>query len=98
MVVGLCELTNAGSFGGCLIQNIFGGDFLLGSLFLLFGIIVLMVRFGLPFETIYPVAIATTFLLWIVSGSTIMLGFFILTLVVAGGLLAYALFNYFRSW
>lgn len=93
-----CTLSNAGSWGNCLIQTITGGDLVLGGIILFIAYGIMMIRFGLPFETIYPVSIGLTFLLAITSGSVVMWGIFALAVIVAGGLMAYALFNYFRSW
>lgn len=94
----ICTLSNFSSFGECITRVAFNGDFTLAAIVLMFVIAALLVRFGMPFEMFYAVAIIFTFFAWMASGSMMMMGIFALTLVIAGSLLGYAVLNWLRGW
>lgn len=85
---------NFGKVGQCFIEQVFFGDLTLASVFILIPFAILLVRFGFPLETMLPVAMALFFTLWLLSGSMMMLGLFIICLLIGGGLLMIALLSH----
>lgn len=87
------NFTNFDKVGQCFVEQVFFGDLTLASVFILIPFAILLVRFGFPLETMLPVAMALFFTLYLLSGSMVMLGLFIVCLLIGGGLLMIALLS-----
>ena len=93
-MVGICTLTSSfDSWGSCLVNNVFFGDWTLASIIVLIMFGYLLVKFQAPLELIFPVGLGLTFTLYLLTGSIVMLGLFALLLVLSGVFLAIALLD-----
>lgn len=87
----LCQnmnFTNFGQVGTCFAEFVFFGDLTFASFMILLLVGFIGIKAQLPFEVLYPSLLGFTFMLWLLSGSSWLMGLFLIGLLVGGVLLA----------
>jgi hypothetical protein len=85
------QYTNLGDVGKCLNEVTLGNDPLLGGIILTIMFIGLLVRYNFPMTLLLPFGMALSYGLWLISGSDIYLGIFMLTIMAGGAVLILAM-------
>ena len=86
----LCQnlnFTNMGQVGTCLTEFVFFGDVSLGSIVVIVLFVLIGVKAQLPLEVMYPALMGLMFALWLFSGTSWLMGFFLIGLLIGGALL-----------
>lgn len=88
------NFADIGSVGKCLVDVSLQGDMTLGAILLtiLFG--GLIVRYNFPIGIVLPFAMALTYTMYILTGLSFFLAFFMFTMLIGGALLILALLKY----
>lgn len=86
----LCQnlnFTNFGQVGQCFTELVFFSDLTLASIMILLFLGYMGIRAQLPFEVLYPSILGFSFVLWLLTGSSWLMGIFLIGLLIGGILL-----------
>lgn len=78
------QYTNFGQLGQCFTEFVFFGDITFAAVIVLVLLGFIGVKAQLPFEVLYPALLGFTFALWLFSGSSWLMGLFLIGLVLGG--------------
>lgn len=87
-------ITDIPQAGACFTEFVFFGDTTLASLIILIFSAFMATRFSMPLEVIAPMCLGLTFVLWLMTGSQIMLGLFLIGLIIGGALFGLSMLQY----
>jgi hypothetical protein len=87
-------ITDIPQAGSCFAEFVFLGDTTFASIMVLILIVFVAVRYSMPLEFLAPAFIGLTFVLWLLSGSQIMLGLFLIGLLIGGALFGLSFLQY----
>ena len=88
------NFTNFGSVGQCLVDGVFWGDTAITGVVLFILVTALVVRYNFPIQTILPVGIALSYVLYLMTGLELFIGILILGLIIGGAILVIGLLQY----
>lgn len=91
------DFSQLSEVGHCLVDVSLQGDMILAAILLsvLFG--GLIVRYNFPIGLMLPFAMAITYTLWLLTGASYFLAFFMFTMMVGGALLILAILKYINK-
>jgi hypothetical protein len=87
-------ITDFPQAGECFTEFVFFGDSTLASILVLVFMAFMATRFSMPLEVIAPMILGLTFVLWLLTGSQIMLGLFLIGLIIGGALFGLSMLQY----
>jgi len=83
-----------GTVGQCFVETTMFGDVVLAGILIFILIVALMLRNNFPIQTILPVGISLTYILWVLTASDLFMGLFILSIIVGGAVMIIGLLQY----